>query len=123
MRNDPGRHTIPPKDRQIRLRTPGMKPGASGDSVQLCPDPIQNSPTHITALLAEGAITPMAICNSVAMSSTRIGTRGLCNAVGKAKLESGKQKLEIGIGKSGKLGRLSASSGGTASPGPSGPTA
>jgi len=31
------------------------------------------------------------------MSSTRIGTRGLCIAVGKAKLESGKQKLETEI--------------------------
>src|SRR5260370_19504577 len=27
-----------------------MKPGASGDSAWLCPDPIQNSPSHLTAL-------------------------------------------------------------------------
>ena len=58
MWNGPGRDTLPPKDHQIRLRLLGRKPGASGDSAWLCPDPIQNSPSHLTALPSEGAIAP-----------------------------------------------------------------
>jgi hypothetical protein len=53
-----------------------MKPGASGDFVWLCPDPIQNSPSYLTVRPPEGAITPRVrhprgLCNDLARSCWR----------------------------------------------------